>query len=181
MGELKDLIELGKCKIYSVMEGAENKCLTVENNAVGQADIILKTEDEKEEQLFSLRISDNQDLVFATNEENSLVMDVCGGRNKEGSHIIQYRYHGGDNQLFQLEDKGSGQYVIKSKLGNAVGVEGKKVADDTPIILWSNNEGDNQRFVVKLVEISDYFKKLISYIEVNQIMGDLGQNIENIF
>jgi hypothetical protein len=155
MGELKDLKEIGKCKIYSVMKGAENKCLTVKDSNAERADIILKTENETEKQVFSLRISDNQDLVFVTNEENSLVMDVCG--EKEGSHIIQCQYDGGDNQLFQLEDKGSGQYVIKSKLGNVVDVEGKKVADGTPIILWSNNRGDNQRFVVKMVEISPYF------------------------
>jgi hypothetical protein len=156
MRELKDLKEIGKCKIYSVMKGAENKCLTVKDSNAECADIILKTENETEKQVFGLRISNNQDLVFVTDEKNSLVMDVCG--EKEGSHIIQCQYDGGNNQLFQLEDKGSGQYVIKSKLGkNVVDVEGKKVADDTPIILWSNNEGDNQRFVVKMVEISPYF------------------------
>jgi hypothetical protein len=135
--KFEELNEIQKCRVFSAMEHADNKCLTVKGNLNGQADIVLETENEEKAQVFSLRKYDDEYCVIVTNEDKKLVLDVCGGRNVAGARIIQYPYHGGANQLFRLKEKETGYYVLQSKLGYVVDVEGKNVADGTRIILWN--------------------------------------------
>lgn len=166
MKELKNLSEAGKYRFYSAMGDAKNKCLTVKENAKKQADIVLQTKNDKEGQIFSIRNYDNEYCVIVTNEEQKLVLDVCGGGNQRGAKIIQYPYHGGDNQLFRLEEKENSQYVLRSKGGRVVDISGRGTADDTPVIIWDDNGGDNQRFVVEPVsDMPDTMKEAMDSLE----------------
>lgn len=79
------------------------------------------------------------------------VLDVKGGTGmkKNGSAVHLWTSHGGDNQLFRLEEVGEGYYSIIAKhSGKVVDVTGgeSKTCNGIAIQQWQNHRAKNQLF-----------------------------------
>lgn len=79
------------------------------------------------------------------------VLDVKGGTDmkKNGSAVHLWTSHGGDNQLFRLEQVGEGYYSIIAKhSGKVVDVTGgeSKTCNGIAIQQWQNHRAKNQLF-----------------------------------
>ena len=54
-------------------------------------------------------------IVKIINKESGKALDVHRPDiNKNGAKVHQWDYHGGDNQLWDVEDRGGGKFSIKN-------------------------------------------------------------------
>ncbi|MDD7942028.1 RICIN domain-containing protein [Actinomycetospora lutea] len=75
------------------------------------------------------------------------VLDVRGESLAAGAEIIQWPYHGGDNQQFRLEALGDGHVrIVANHSGKVLDVTGGSTASGAAVIQWDWHGGDNQRF-----------------------------------
>ena len=112
--------------------------------------VISKNNKSKNQQFIFEKIKDNyyKIKIFGSNK----VLDVKGG--KPGVHkVIQYRYHGGYNQQWCLEQAENDNVFIKSRLGFYLDVKGAKSDDNTELIVYPFNGRANQQF--KIVEANN--------------------------
>jgi hypothetical protein len=72
-------------------------------------------------------------------------LDVSGGGSADGTPIIFWSCHGGDNQKWAVVPSG----LIRSINGKCLDVSGGVSANGTPIILWSCHGGENQNWIVQ--------------------------------
>lgn len=81
------------------------------------------------------------------NKGSNRVLDVQGGKIQSGTNVLQYTYHGGNNQLWYVEEtETDGYYKIASR-GNAdlvLDVQGSKDADGTNVQIYTGNDSDAQ-------------------------------------
>jgi len=65
----------------------------------------------------------------------------------QGAKLISFKYHGGDNQRFYVEQAEKGFYAIKNKKsGLYLDVPGSSLSNSEQIIQWSFHGGPNQLF-----------------------------------
>ena len=90
------------------------------------------------------------------NVNNGLVLDVnCSNQN-----VALYKYHGGINQHWKLEDAGNGYYYIRTRVKDGNGtayyldVHGGYTSDGTNIEVYPLNRGNNQKFKLEVAIIS---------------------------
>jgi len=70
-------------------------------------------------------------------------LDAAGGSVKNGTNLILFGYHGGDNQLWTYD----GTYIRSKKDPNfVIDVSGGKIARGTNIQLWEINHSDAQKW-----------------------------------
>ena len=86
------------------------------------------------------------------NENNGLVLDVnCSNKN-----VALYKYHGGANQLWKLEDAGGGYYYIRTKVTDKnntayyLDVHGAYTSNGTNVEVCDLNRGNNQKFKLEI-------------------------------
>lgn len=95
-----------------------------------------------------------------TSQNSGKTFDVRGAMMGNGSgvgdmaeivgNIIQYRYHGGDNQKFLLFPMDDNTFVIAAKhSGRVLDVAGANRNDKANVIQYHYNAGDNQRFLLQ--------------------------------
>ena len=86
------------------------------------------------------------------------VLDVEGASGDNGVPIIQWGYHGGGNQLFQLEPLDDGSFrLVAQHSGRVLDVEGGSTENGTRIIQWDWHGGANQRFYIQALG-SGYYR-----------------------
>jgi Ricin-type beta-trefoil lectin domain-like len=74
-----------------------------------------------------------------------MVLDVFQGSVESGTQIVQWGWHGGDNQRFAVERVGNGLFSIRAKhSGKVLDVTQASNSDGTRIIQWDWHGGDNQ-------------------------------------
>jgi Ricin-type beta-trefoil lectin domain len=77
------------------------------------------------------------------------VLDIYRGNRANGTKVIQWDYHGGDNQIWYLKPVGD-YYKIISKLNNNVlDVRGGSINNSADIITWPFHGGKNQLWSIK--------------------------------
>jgi len=82
------------------------------------------------------------------NVNSGLALDV----NCSNCNVALYKYHGGINQHWKLEDAGNGYYYIRTRVTDGNGtayyldVHGGNTGDGTNIEVYPFNGGNNQRF-----------------------------------
>jgi Ricin-type beta-trefoil lectin domain-like/Trypsin-like peptidase domain len=75
------------------------------------------------------------------------VLDVQGASTAAGARLIQWPFHGGDNQRLRPEPLGDGFHrIIVNHSGRVLDVEGGSGASGARLIQWDWHGGDNQRF-----------------------------------
>ena len=73
---------------------------------------------------------------------NGLVLDIAGG--EQGGKIIVYTRHGGDNQLWRMEE---GRLVNKTGMVADI-MEGSR-EEGAGVIAWEKHDGLNQKWSLK--------------------------------
>jgi serine protease AprX len=74
-------------------------------------------------------------------------LDVWAFSNQNGAQIVQWDWHGGDNQRFWLEPLADGSYRIVAKhSGKVLDVWAFSNQNGAQIVQWDWHGGDNQRF-----------------------------------
>ena len=73
---------------------------------------------------------------------SGLVLDIAGG--EQGGKIIVYTRHGGDNQLWRLED---GRLV--NKTGMVADIAEASMEEGARVIAWEKHDGLNQKWSLK--------------------------------
>jgi hypothetical protein len=63
-------------------------------------------------------------------------LDVKGGGAGNGTPIIQYDCHGGDNQLWKINKTGSGYQIKSAQSGKCLDVRGPSTADGAVMQIW---------------------------------------------
>lgn len=89
---------------------------------------------------------------------NGFCLDITNGKMKNGSNVITWKKNGGRNQLFRIRGTSyseikDGLYKIASAKNTSfiLDVTGNSTSNCTKIGLWQDNNGDNQKFVVKKI------------------------------
>ena len=73
---------------------------------------------------------------------NGLVLDLAGG--EQGGKLIIFTRHGGDNQLWRMEE---GRLV--NKMGMVADIMGASKEEGVGVIGWERHEGENQKWSMK--------------------------------
>ena len=77
------------------------------------------------------------------------VLDVTSASTANGAAVIQWDWHGGDNQLFRIVPLGDGVCPIVAKhSGRVLDVTGAAAGNGARIIQWDWHGGDNQHFLL---------------------------------
>lgn len=155
MPNLEDLEIIGKCKIFSTIQGDEHKCMDVEGGSRKScAKIILYPDNGQRNQNFIIRKYNKVYFVLQA-EHSKLVLDICGGKPVNGSQLIQYPFHGGNNQLFRFSSIDENIFFIFSKLDSKVLDIQKNTANHAHIILNQYNANASQRFLLKILSVNN--------------------------
>ena len=147
-----------KYKIYTLetYQSGQKKCLTVKDgaNAICTDIIISKDEGNVDSQIFSIERKNYQYIISTS--YNSFVLDVYEAIANPKTHIIQYTFHGDNNQRWNFVSvdirKFSGGmidvdnvYLIQSCLGDF------ELSVDKERLVIDNNE-QKQLFVLEKVQ-----------------------------
>ena len=75
-------------------------------------------------------------------------LDVSGASNQDGTPIIQWQCHGGENQGWSIDtaDDGYSVRLVSRFSGKCLDVSGASTDDGAPIILWQCHGGANQQW-----------------------------------
>ena len=138
----------------------------VEIVATGKA-MDLRMEDKKTVQQWAVGGARNQqwDFVdagdgfyFITSVENGRVLDVEGGRARDGVAVITATRGSSDNQKWKLADNGRGEFTIVSKTGKSLESPAGKRDDGARLQVGEPHGLENQRF--RLIRVGDVEAKV---------------------
>jgi len=88
------------------------------------------------------------------------VIDVESGSTDDGANIIQWSWHGGDNQQWLFVEVEPGYYKIVAKhSGKVMDVANGSTEDGANVLQWTYHGGDNQRW--QLVSTADGYYQII--------------------
>lgn len=83
------------------------------------------------------------------NKNSGSVLDVEGAWTWNGATVLQWPWHGGDNQRWRLVDNGDGTYRLENEhSGLVLDVEGASTSNGANVQQWAWNGGDNQRWIL---------------------------------
>ncbi|NMA67371.1 MAG: carbohydrate-binding protein [Clostridiaceae bacterium] len=81
------------------------------------------------------------------NRNSGKVLDVNGASTSDGANVVQWTYHGDNNQLWDIVDLGNGYYkLLNVNSGKALDVNGGSTADGGNVIQWTYADGYNQQW-----------------------------------
>ncbi|CAL9494314.1 hypothetical protein SUDANB95_03283 [Actinosynnema sp. ALI-1.44] len=88
-------------------------------------------------------------IYTLSNNGSGLVVDVPAGSTAVGTQLIQYSYHGGNNQRFQLTAQADGTYEVRN-VGNGLcaGVAGSSTSSGAAVAQQTCSGADSQRWRV---------------------------------
>ncbi|MBS1792076.1 MAG: RICIN domain-containing protein [Acidobacteria bacterium] len=138
----------------------------VEIVATGKA-LDLRMEDKKTVQQWAVGNARNQEwdfvdagggFYFITSAENSKVLDVDGGRARNGAFVITATRGSGDNQMWKISDNGRAEFTIISKAGKSLESPAGKQTDGVKLQIGEPHGLENQRF--RLVRLGDVPSKV---------------------
>lgn len=88
-------------------------------------------------------------------------MDIQGGSTGNGARLLQWSFHGGQNQQFFPDPVGGGYYrLVALHSQKVLDVYGASAADGAEVIQWPWHGGDNQRF--RIEPLGDGYARIIA-------------------
>ena len=78
-----------------------------------------------------------------------LVFELSGGNVENGTKIVQWAYHGGENQQFRFERQSDGTYSIQAAGGRYLHIENSSTDDGASIVLWDGFGSANTRYNIE--------------------------------
>lgn len=86
---------------------------------------------------------------YIYNQGSGKCIDVYGNSTSNGANIIQWTYHGGSNQQWQVNSTGDGYYTLTAQhSGKLMDVSGASTANGANVLQWSYNGGTNQQWAI---------------------------------
>lgn len=84
-------------------------------------------------------------------------LDVEGASTDNGARLIQWPFHGGDNQIFDVRKDGNSVFQLRAVHSNkCIDIEGASMDDGARVIQWPCHGGDNQRFLLARLRDGSY-------------------------
>lgn len=80
------------------------------------------------------------------NVHTNKAVDVAGGVKAGNVNVQLYDYNGSDAQLWRFISAGNGYYYIQNKLGYYLDVYNNQTANETNILVYYFNKGNNQKW-----------------------------------
>lgn len=91
------------------------------------------------------------------NRNSGMALDVHGESSEPGAELIQFRSHGGENQLWRVHSAGDGVYkLINRGSGLVLDVEGSSAEAGAKLVQSTDNGRASQRW--SIVKAGSYFK-----------------------
>jgi hypothetical protein len=91
------------------------------------------------------------------NRNSGKMADVNGASTADLAKVIQWPWHGGNNQQWQFVDRGSGYYNLKNRnSGKCLDVTSVSSSDGALLIQYTCGSGNNQQF--QLVAVGSYYQ-----------------------
>ncbi|RYZ83931.1 MAG: carbohydrate-binding protein, partial [Moraxellaceae bacterium] len=85
---------------------------------------------------------------YVKNRNSGLYLDVQDWSVQNGAKVLQWHYHGGTNQQFDLVDQGNGAYALKNvNSGKSFDISGISADNGAGLLQWDFVGGGNQKFV----------------------------------
>jgi hypothetical protein len=81
---------------------------------------------------------------FIRNTSSGFVVDVVGAGQNSGQPVILFAQHGGENQLYDLQNIGGRFQIVARHSGKCLDVAGGSLQDGAPIIQGDCHGGSNQ-------------------------------------
>jgi len=124
-----------------------NKVIGVSNSISSGENIELQTFKSEDTQKWKVeKIYDNY-YSIVNYVDNSLSLDVSGGSTVNGSNVLLWQKHNGNNQKWIIRDAGDGYFYIISKCNNLyLDICGGSAFDGANIINWNGHGANNQKF-----------------------------------
>ena len=98
---------------------------------------------------------------FLTAKHSGQALDVAGASQEDGANVLQWTKHGGNNQIWILEDAGDGYYFLVSKnSGKVLDVAGASQEPGANVLQWFKHGGDNQQW--KLEDAGDGYSFVVA-------------------
>lgn len=147
----------GDNQVFYLVFGWDGKVVTLKNKNSGQCldagpdrNICQWEPNGAEHQQFKL-VHVEGDKYNIISEKDGCALDLAGGCDEDGTELIKYELHGGQNQQWFFEPSGCGGFNIVSALGNgrAIDVPGSSCENGCDLKLWEKHGGDNQVFYVE--------------------------------
>ncbi len=138
----------------------------VEIVATGKA-LDLRIEDKKTVQQWAVGNARNQQwdfidasggFYFIASAENSKVLDIEGGRARDGVFVITNTRGNSDSQMWKIADNGRGEFTIISKAGKSLESPAGKRTDGVKLQIGEPHGLENQRF--RLIRVGDVEAKV---------------------
>ncbi|MBR0575076.1 Ig-like domain-containing protein [Proteiniclasticum sp. BAD-10] len=116
----------------------------------GSAKITVNTADGSFTDVTDVNVQDYSGIYTINSKNSGLVMDVYDGGTKEGTNIIQYSYHGMENQQWRFDSLGNGYYKITSVLNPeySIDVFGGGDTMGNRVIQYHYHGGTNQQWKI---------------------------------
>ncbi len=84
-------------------------------------------------------------------------LDVSWGSKDNGANVLQYTYHGYENQKWYIERLSNGYYIIKSNTsGKVLDVEARSMSNGGNVLQWEYKGGNNQEW--KIENVNGYYR-----------------------
>ena len=81
-------------------------------------------------------------------------LDLAAWNDNDGAEIINYPFHGDQNQQWGLQESSDGSWIITSACGakRAITIPNDNIHEECDLQVWSNNGADNQRFYLQIIK-----------------------------
>jgi len=114
-------------------------------------------------------------------QHSQLVLDVEGGSSANGARIIQFPYHGGNNQRWKMTESDDGTVTFISKHSNkALDVEGASHEQSAKLIQWDHHGGANQRFSLRRHDDTSFSIHAVHSLQVLDVEGASRESLARI-
>ena len=82
-----------------------------------------------------------------TNRNSGKVADVNGASTANSGNVLQWAWHGGNNQQWRFEDAGGGYFrIVNRNSGKCLDVASASTADGANVLQWTCGSGTNQQW-----------------------------------
>lgn len=141
----------GEYFLYSKI--SHNKVLDVSQNSSNFGNLVLYDYNGQNNQIFKISkaTESNSPFYVIQSKKSNKVLTVEAYSEDNGKNIIEEAYQNKDAQKFKIREINQGEIVLYTFCGKVVDIEGFSTKNDTRIIQWPYNGGNNQIWVLRPV------------------------------